>query len=136
MDVSTDAERPASFARAAVAALAAALGFGLIALAGLRLTPWPEDFPVTVKLPYLEEHAAEYNAVFIGSSEVFRSFVPNTIDEQLAQEGLDFNSFNLAAQGITDISMTRECTMPTASRMPRPVPMANPSSVALSVTCA
>ena len=40
------------------------------------------------------------------------------------------------AQGITDMSMTRECTIPTARRMPRPVPIRKPTSVALSVTSA
>ena len=34
------------------------------------------------------------------------------------------------AQGITLRSIARLCTMPMASRMPAPVPMANPSSVA------
>ena len=38
------------------------------------------------------------------------------------------------AHGITDRSMTRLCTIPTASKTPSPVPMAKPSIVALSVT--
>ncbi len=38
------------------------------------------------------------------------------------------------AQGITDMSITRECTIPIASRTPSTVPMTNPSMVALSVT--
>ena len=37
------------------------------------------------------------------------------------------------AQGITLRSIARLCTMPMASRMPAPVPMAKPSSVAESV---
>ena len=38
------------------------------------------------------------------------------------------------AQGMTDWSMLRLWTMPTASRMPAPVPMAKPASVADRVT--
>ena len=38
------------------------------------------------------------------------------------------------AQGITDISIARLCTMPTASKIPIVVPIANPSKVALNVT--
>ena len=38
------------------------------------------------------------------------------------------------AQGMTDWSMARLCTMPTASRIPASVPMTNPASVAESVT--
>ena len=34
------------------------------------------------------------------------------------------------AQGITAMSITRLWTIPTASRIPNPVPMAKPSSVA------
>ena len=38
------------------------------------------------------------------------------------------------AQGMTDMSMTRLCTMPMASATPSPAPMTNPSKVAFSVT--
>ena len=37
------------------------------------------------------------------------------------------------AQGMTDWSMARLCTMPTASRIPASVPIRNPASVAESV---
>jgi len=80
--------------------VAAALGFALVATIGRYATPWPENFEVTVKLPWLEQHAGEFNALFLGSSEVYRSYVPRTIDERVGAHGIELRSFNLAAPSM------------------------------------
>jgi len=83
-------------------ALAAIAGFAVIALIGVRSTPGPEDFPITPKLAHLTEHIAEYDAVIIGRSHVFRSFVPQVIDAELARLGKPLRTFNLGGPGMSD----------------------------------
>ena len=80
----------------------AVVGFVLVASWGLSATPPPEDFPITTKLQHLEEHIAEYDTLFVGRSHIFRSFLPEIIDGELSQLGIDMSSFNLGGPGMPD----------------------------------
>ena len=99
-DEDQSAPEPPRPLQAAACLVSAALGFVLVATIGYRATPWPEDFDVTVKLPYLEQHAGEFDALYLGSSEVLRSFVPHTIDARLKKHGIDQRSFNLSGASM------------------------------------
>ena len=103
-------------ASALTSALSAALGFSLVAVWGVHATPWPEGSDVTVKYEHLSKHLAHYNAIYIGSSEVYRSFVPKVIDESLAKQGHDVRSFNLGGPSMysheTDYVLRRVLDLP------------------------
>ncbi len=83
------------------AILLSLLGFGLVAFAMSTLAPWPDDFAITAKLEHLREHPEDYDTLFIGKSHVFRSFIPNVIDERLEQQGIRMRSFNLGGPGMS-----------------------------------
>ncbi len=83
----------------------AVVGFVLVASWGLSATPPPEDFPITTKLQHLEEHIGEYDTLFVGRSHIFRSFIPEIIDGELSQLGVDMSSFNLGGPGMPDVEI-------------------------------
>lgn len=103
-------------------AAAGVLGFVLVAIWGVQLTPLPEDFPVSVKLEYLEQHAEDFDAIFIGSSNVFRSFVPNVVDARLAELGTPLRTFNLGGPGMysfeSDYMLHRVLAIYASKRVP------------------
>jgi len=73
--------------------------FGLVAGFVRSLTPGPELVASTPKLEYLAEHVDEYDAIFLGSSRVYRHFVPSVIDRRLEELGEPLRTFNLGTPG-------------------------------------
>lgn len=74
-----------------------------LALAGLRaLTPYPDDYGLGAKLEHFAEHRDEFDLVYLGSSRVYRSFVPELVDAELAARGHALRSFNLGVAGMGD----------------------------------
>ena len=58
---------------------------------------WPNEM-LELKLDYLEDHASQYNTVFLGSSKVYRHVDPALFDS-LDPEG-ETSSFNLGTAGL------------------------------------
>lgn len=56
---------------------------------------------ISPKLKHYRKHQGEWNAVFIGSSRIYRQVSPGTFDHLLQQEGYDVRSFNLGMDGMT-----------------------------------
>jgi len=81
------------------------VGVGLasfaLVLAGLRAVAAPAGGSVIGgKLEYWNEHAREYDTVFLGSSHVFRAFVPEVFDATTRDLGLETRSFNFGVQAV------------------------------------
>ncbi len=85
---------------AAVSTLCGALGFAVVAGFGLWATPWPEDFAVTLKMEHLAEHGDRYDALIVGSSNIYRSYDPAVIDAELAERGVPLRTFNLGGASM------------------------------------
>lgn len=103
--------------------------FGLVALAGLGggltaaairpLVPWPEEYGLAAKFRWWEEHAHEYDLVFLGSSRVFRAFDPREFEAELALQGLELEAFNFGVGGVRAFEMERMLRALLAQRGPR-----------------
>jgi hypothetical protein len=61
---------------------------------------WSEAFGVRAKLEAFAETKDQYDAVYIGSSTVFRAFRPDVIDPIISRHGVPFRSFNLGMPGM------------------------------------
>lgn len=85
----------------------AGAGFALTALGIRALVPWPAEYGLAAKMSWFDEHADEYDVVFIGSSRVFRAFDPRLFDEQLAARGIHVRSFNFGVRGATPFEFDR-----------------------------
>lgn len=96
--------------------LAAITGFAAVAIPGFHAVPWPESFTVSVKIEHLHEHPAAYDALFVGSSNVYRSYVPRVIDARLAELGHPLRSFNLGGPSMwsfeSDFVLRRALSIP------------------------
>lgn len=75
--------------------LLAIASFAIVTSAIRSAMPWPDDYGMRAKLEAFEATKDEYDAVFLGSSDVFRSFDPSVIDEIISQNRSEFRSFNL-----------------------------------------
>jgi len=73
----------------------AAVSFGIRALLGP-----PSGDEAAAKLAYLEDHIADYDTFFVGSSVVFRHVVPAVFDARRAELGRPARSFNLGSPGM------------------------------------
>ena len=65
--------------------------------------PWPEALEVRAKIRAFEQTKDEYDAVYIGASDVFRAFRPNLIDPIVARESAgreEFKSYTLGIPGM------------------------------------
>ena len=80
--------------------LAAIVSFTSVAYFGAHWAPWPEDFSVTVAVEHLEQRGDQYEGLYIGSSNVLRSFAPNVIDPRLAELNLPLRTFNVGGPGV------------------------------------
>ena len=79
------------------------LGAFFAVSAGVRaVIPMPAEFGLRAKLDYFEQHADEFDAVFIGSSRVFRDIRPVLLERELKQAGIEFRSFNFGIGGMED----------------------------------
>ncbi len=78
----------------------------LLALAGVHwlldaFLPLPDLGKVSEKLAYFERHKDEFDAVFVGSSRVYRQIAPALFDEQVTTAtGQPMRSFNLGAPSM------------------------------------
>ena len=78
----------------------------LAALTGVHLLldawlPLPDLGKVSEKLAYFEQHKDEFDAVFVGSSRVYRQIAPALFDAQVAAAtGQPMRSFNLGAPSM------------------------------------
>jgi hypothetical protein len=91
--------------RIGLAGRAARVGVAVLAFVGttavLRAVAAPGGGPVIGgKLEYWEQHAGEYDTVFLGSSHVFRGFVPEVYDGVLEEAGFPSSSFNFGVQSV------------------------------------
>ncbi len=64
------------------------------------LLPWPNKHSLQDKLDYFEAHKDDFDAIYVGSSQVLYSLVPAHIDAALERRGLAFSSFNFGALGM------------------------------------
>lgn len=56
--------------------------------------------PMQVKLQHFAEHRDEYDLVFIGSSRIYRGFVPSLMEERLREAGEPLRAFNFGLLGL------------------------------------
>jgi hypothetical protein len=85
----------------ALARVALGLGAFCLTLAAMRAVAAPGGGSVIGgKLEYWREHAREYDTVFIGSSHVFRAFVPDEYGQALARLGQEGHAFNFGIQAV------------------------------------
>ncbi len=82
------------------------MGIFLAALAGSTCLleawlPLPDLGKVSEKAAYFARHKDEFDAVFVGSSRVYRQIAPQLFDEQVtAATGQPMHSFNLGAPSM------------------------------------
>ena len=58
--------------------------------------PWSAEYGMQAKMEVWQETRDEYDAVFIGPSSIFRSFIPEIIDPIISEGlGREFRSYNL-----------------------------------------
>ncbi len=76
------------------------LGWLGIASLGGPLLPPPHLPVLSEKRAHFVAHADEYDAVFIGSSRVYRGFVPKVFDAVLRERGVPMRSFNFAMEAV------------------------------------
>lgn len=77
------------------------LGSFLLTAHGVKqFVPWPEAGDLQAKVAYFEEHKDEYDALFFGSSKVFRAIIPQLLEERLAEQGISMRSFNFGCPGM------------------------------------
>lgn len=81
--------------------LLVAIVWGISALVRSQLPYFWANEGWEVKHQWLEEHSAEYNALFIGSSHIYRQINPRVFDKQL-DASLAINSFNLGYQATAN----------------------------------
>ena len=65
-----------------------------------RALPAPEIKLVTPKLRHLAQHHVDYDAVFVGSSHVYRGLIPSVFDKVMADAGQPTHSFNFGIDGM------------------------------------
>jgi hypothetical protein len=71
----------------------------VLALAGFHAVAAPGGGDILgSKLQHYEAAAARYDTVFLGSSHVYRGFVPARFDSELAAQGVPCRSFNFGIQ--------------------------------------
>jgi hypothetical protein len=57
------------------------------------------------KVEHFQQEAARYDTVFVGTSHVYRSFVPDEFDRILSEQGRSSSSFNLGLQFPNQIEL-------------------------------
>lgn len=77
---------------------------GTLALLGRAAPPGGGEL-LGSKLQHYLASAAEYDTVFLGSSHVYRAFVPAVFDAELAAGGVESRSFNLGVQSTHQLEL-------------------------------
>ncbi|MEB3883316.1 hypothetical protein [Lyngbya sp. CCY1209] len=65
------------------------------------MTTEPEIPVVSAKLNQFSEKKDEYQAIFIGSSRIYRHIVPSQFDRLMASQGYPIQSYNFGVSGMT-----------------------------------
>jgi hypothetical protein len=82
------------------------LGSFLLTAGGIQcLVPWPEEYGVREKFGYFAANKDVYHGLFFGSSEVYRSFVPPIIEEELDRQGVEARLFNFGNPAMGSFEM-------------------------------
>ena len=89
--------RPLSAGRSVAAFLFAS---ALVLSALTRVGPAGDGGPMAIKLGHFAQHRDDYEAIFIGSSRVYRGFVPSLFEERLAEAGTPLRTFNMGLLGL------------------------------------
>lgn len=98
--------RGSSYGPRAIGLILLALGaFAAVAAALHPAVPWPAEYSLRAKLEYFAAHKDEYDAVFIGTSRVFRAFDPSVFDAEMETRGVKLRSFNLGVGGVRPFEM-------------------------------
>lgn len=92
-------------ASASAKVLAALLSFGVVAQGIGALVPRPTDYGLADKLAFFAAHRDDYDAVYLGSSRTFRSYLPEVVDRELRGLGHELRSFNLGVPGMTSFEV-------------------------------
>jgi hypothetical protein len=98
--VCPDISRSSRLLRAIVNLAAFIVGLAGVWLAAAPLFPPPHLPVLSEKRAHFLTHAGEFDAVFIGSSRVYRGFVPAVFDETLRARRGATRSFNFAMDGV------------------------------------
>ena len=65
--------------------------------------PWPDEGALAERIAFFRAHAGEIDLVFVGSSNVARSFDPAVIDAELARRGFPLRTYNLGADNMQTV---------------------------------
>ena len=76
------------------------LAFLAVARLQRAVLPYPEGSPLGPKLEHLAADPDAYDLVYLGSSTVYRHFVPAVFDARMAELGYPLRSLNLGAPGL------------------------------------
>ena len=76
------------------------LGWLLVCALAAPLFPPPHLPVLSEKRAHFLAHASELDAVFIGSSRVYRGFVPQVFDAEMRARGHPIRSFNFAMEAV------------------------------------
>jgi len=68
-----------------------------------RAVPWSTSYGLRAKMQAFRQSKDECNAVYIGTSRVYRSFMPTVIDPIVSTEAAPFRSFNLGMAGMVGL---------------------------------
>lgn len=104
--VGPDTSPPGIWRSAAMLALACLAFFGV---AGLQrnLISYPEHYEIGPKLEHLRVNPGAYDVIYLGSSAVFRHFVPEAFDTRLSELGHELRSFNLGSAALVGLEADR-----------------------------
>lgn len=92
--------KPQSLPRVMIHALLTLSSFLLVSSWIQRGVPWPEALDVRAKLQAFAETKDEYDAIYVGSSRIFRGIRPEIIDPLVSARGETFKSYNLGLPGM------------------------------------
>lgn len=70
------------------------ISFAIGSIICRKIIPYPEIHLVTSKLEYFAKNKDKYNAVFIGSSRIYRHIVPSEFDKLMEKRGKNIKSYN------------------------------------------
>jgi len=74
--------------------------FHLVTLGLGALNPWPDDYGLRQRFEFFAAHCHTYDAVIVGSSNLYRSLVPEVIERAMARKGVEMRIFNLATPAM------------------------------------
>ena len=77
-----------------------AVGFGVMATLVRPRIPWPTEYGLQAKWEYFSRNHEQYDAVFLGTSRVFRGIDTPLFDEELAKHGVELSTFNFGVAGM------------------------------------